>query len=441
MAANETLVMTSHNLLNYAGMLFNRGNVRTPFSTMIGARQKITNSAEFLTSLSVTSQGGTTQPAITETASLTAPDKQFRTRTQAKNVCQIFMKALGQSYASQSNVGALAGLNLANQQANPQSEMDFQVGIAMTEIGRDIEYTFINGVYQLGGYDDVANKTRGMIPAITTNEIAAAGKGLGLWLVADAIKAVYDANAPTSGLVLLVDATTLFQLNADAKDNDLTIVPNSREVNGISISTLITPMGEIGIRLGECLPAGTVLIVNPSVCAPVHQPVPGKGNFFREPLAKTGAQDAEQIYGQLGLDYGAEWYHAKITGLSTSFTAPVSAKKVYMVSPAPTIEVDATLTDVTLDKATVVVAETATATPVLNIAPATAGTFAYEWQTSATATGTFAAASTFTGYNTAEVTAPAEVPAAKFLRCAVTSSGSVEAATLYSDVIEIVAAG
>jgi hypothetical protein len=441
MAANETLVMTSHNLLNYAGMLFNRGNVRTPFSTMIGARQKITNSAEFLTSLSVTSQGGTTQPAITETASLTAPDKQFRTRTQAKNVCQIFMKALGQSYASQSNVGALAGLNLANQQANPQSEMDFQVGIAMTEIGRDIEYTFINGVYQLGGYDDVANKTRGMIPAITTNEIAAAGKGLGLWLVADAIKAVYDANAPTSGLVLLVDATTLFQLNADAKDNDLTIVPNSREVNGIAISSLITPMGEIGIRLGECLPAGTVLIVNPAICAPVHQPVPGKGNFFREPLSKTGAEDKEQIYGQLGLDYGAEWYHAKITGLSTSFTAPVSAKKVYMVSPAPTVEVDATLTDVTLDKTEVVVGEKAKATPVLNIAPATAGTFAYEWQTSATATGTFAAASTFTGYNTAEVTAPAEVPAAKFLRCAVTSSGSVEAATLYSDVIEIVAAG
>jgi hypothetical protein len=97
------------------------------------------------------------------------------------------------------------------------------------------------------------------------------------------------------------------------------------------------------------------------------------------------------------------------------------------------------MTDVTLDKASVVVGETATATPVLNIAPATAGTFAYEWQTSTTSTGTFAAASTFTGYNTATVTAPAEVPAAKFLRCKVTSSGTVEAATLYSDVIEITA--
>lgn len=441
MPTNESYTITSHNMLNYAGMLFNKGNVRTPFSTMIGVRQKVSPSAEFITSLSETSEGGTAQPAITETASLTAPNGQFRARTQAKNVCQIFHKAIGQSYASQSNMGALAGLNLANQQANPANEMDHQVGLAMAEIARDIEYTFINGVYQLGGYDDVAHKTRGMLAAVTTNAIAAAGKGLGLWLVAEALKAIYDSNAPLTDLVLLVDATSLFQLNADAKDNDMTIVPNSRDVNGIKISTLITPMGEVGVRLGECLPAGTVLITNPTICAPVHQPVPKKGNFFREPLAKTGASDKEQIYGQLGLDYGAEWYHAKITGLSTSFTAPLSAKKVYITSPVPTTEVDATMTDVTLDKAEVTVGETATATPVLNIAPATAGTFAYEWQSSTTATGTFAAASTLTGYNTATVTAPAEVPAAKFLRCKVTSSGSVEAATLYSDVIEIKAAG
>lgn len=439
MAVNESYTITSHNLLNYAGLLFNKGNTRTPFSTMIGSRQKITNSAEFITSLYETSLGGTSQPAITETASLTAPNAQFRSRTQAKNVCQIFMKAVGQSYASQSNIGALAGLNLASQTANPQNEMDHQIGLVMQEMARDIEYTFINGTYQLGGYDDVANKTRGIIEAISTNEIAAGGYALGLWKVAEALKAIYDANAPTNGLVLLVDATTLFQLNADAKDNDLTIVPNSRDINGIAISSLITPMGEIGIRLGECLPAGTALIVNASVCAPVHQPVPGKGNFFREPLAKTGASDKEQIYGQLGLDYGAEWYHAKITGISTSFTAPVSAKKVYISSPVSTIEVDATMTDVTLDKSSVVVSTTATATPVLNIAPATAGTFAYEWQTSTTSTGTFAAASTLSGYQTATVTAPSTVPSAKYLRCKVTSSGSVEAAIVYSDVIEIVA--
>nr|DAI48636.1 MAG TPA: hypothetical protein [Bacteriophage sp.] len=33
MATNESAVMTSHNLLNYSGLLFNKGNTRTPFST------------------------------------------------------------------------------------------------------------------------------------------------------------------------------------------------------------------------------------------------------------------------------------------------------------------------------------------------------------------------------------------------------------------------
>ena len=89
------------------------------------------------------------------------------------------------------------------------------------------------------------------------------------------------------------------------------------------------------------------------------------------------------------------------------------------------------MTSVGLDKASVVVETTATASPVLNIAPATPGTFAYEWQTSATAGGVFAAATTLSGYQTATVTAPSTVPAGKFLRCAVTSSGSVEAATMY----------
>lgn len=58
--------------------------------------------------------------------------------------------------------------------------------------------------------------------------------------------------------------------------------------------------------------------------------LPGKGNFFLEPLSKTGAADKYQIYGQLGLDYGAEWYHGKLTGLGTTFTAPTYSKKVYV---------------------------------------------------------------------------------------------------------------
>ena len=42
----ETFAM-SGNTPNYSGMLFNKGNTKTPFSTMIGAHRKTTNHTEF----------------------------------------------------------------------------------------------------------------------------------------------------------------------------------------------------------------------------------------------------------------------------------------------------------------------------------------------------------------------------------------------------------
>lgn len=323
-------VITSFGVLNYSGMLFNKGNTKAPFSSMIGGRAKETNHVEFVVGQEYSAGGAGSQPAITETASLTAPDATFITRTQKSNVTQIFMESLYISYAKQSNMGTLSGVNIANQQANPINELDFQIAARMQKVKRDIEYTFINGVYQKAASDAQANKTRGMIPAITSNVKAMAGAALGLWDIADLMKTIYEANAPTEGLVLWCDATTLYQINADAVANGLTIVPNDRTVNGIQLSSVITPLGKVYLRLGECLPAGTALLVDFDVIAPVYQPVPGKGNFFLEPLAKVGAGQKYQLFGQIGLDHGPEWYHGKFTGISTSFTAPEYSKKVYV---------------------------------------------------------------------------------------------------------------
>lgn len=330
MATNETKTMTSHNLLNYSGMLFNKGNTKTPFSTIIGGKNRIAKAWEFATSVHYTTGGGTSQPDITESGSLTAPDATFVTRSQETNVCQIFQKALAISYGKQSSRDQLSGLNIAGQKANPATELDFQVANAMAEIANDIEYTFLNGAYQKGTYDDVAYKTRGILAAITSNVKAAGSVDLGFWLVAETIQMLASGNAPTDTLVLMAHPTHIMQINADASANGLTVVPASMTYNGIKIDTLVTPFGNVGIVANSRIAVGTALIFNPTVCAPAEMPVPGKGNFFLEPLAKTGAADKYQIYGQLGLDYGAEWYHAKITGLKTTFTAPAYSKKVYV---------------------------------------------------------------------------------------------------------------
>lgn len=323
---------TSFATLNYSGLLFNKGNTRTPFSTMIGSRMKTTNHVEFVTGQEYTGGGAGAQPAISENASLTAPDATIATRAQKTNVTQIFQEAVGISYAKQSNMGTLSGINIEAQAANPPNELDWQVDVKMQKIARDIEFTFIQGAYNKATTDATINKTRGMVEAITSNVTAMASKPLGLWDVADMMKKVYESNAPVQNLVLWCDAVTMFQLNADAVQNGLTVVPAARDVNGISLSSVVTPMGVVNLYLGECLPAGTALLIDFDVISPVSQTVPGKGNFFLEPLAKVGAGEKYQIFGQMGLDHGPEWYHGKFTGISTAFTKPTYSRSVYVAN-------------------------------------------------------------------------------------------------------------
>ena len=325
---------TSFGVLNYSGMLFNRGNTRTPLSSVIGGRAKTTNHVEFVIGQEYTGGGAGSQPAISETASLTAVDATVATRSQSTNVTQIFMESVGISYAKQSNMGTLSGVNVQGQTANPVNELDFQVAVKMQKVARDIEYTFINGLYNKADSDATVNKTRGLVSAITSNTKDMKGKALGLWDIAEMLKKVYESNAPTQNLVLWCDAITMFQINADAVNNGLTVIPASREINGIALSSVVTPLGVVYLYLGECLPAGTALLLNLDVISPVYQPVPGKGNFFLEPLAKTGAGEKYQLFGQLGLDHGPEWYHGKFTGIATTFTAPTYSRSVYVANAA-----------------------------------------------------------------------------------------------------------
>jgi hypothetical protein len=43
--------------------------------------------------------------------------------------------------------------------------------------------------------------------------------------------------------------------------------------------------------------------------------IPGKGVLFEEELAKTGASDKSQIYGEIGLAYGNQAAHGVLRGL------------------------------------------------------------------------------------------------------------------------------
>lgn len=427
-------IIQSFGVLNYSGMLFNKGNTKVPFSTLIANRARNTNSVEFVTGLEYQTGGGE-QPAISETDSLTAPEATYITREQKTNVTQIFQESVYISYGKQSNMGTLSGVNIAGQTANPANELDFQVAARMAKIARDIEYTFINGEYVKAANDTTANKTRGMLTAITSNILDLKGEAIRVWDVAEAMKLIYDSQGSTNGLVLWVDPVAMFQLNADAEQNGNTIVPGARNVNGLAISTLLTPLGEIGLYLGEFLPAGTVGIFNPDVISRVEQPVPNKGNFFMEELAKTGAGTKYQIFGQLGLDHGPEWMHAKITGINTDFVKPKPGKKIYAIDAIPTVEVLPVLDKVVLSGTPTEGVATDALTITYRGTPTDTPTLAYQWKIANSANGTYT--------NIADATSatytPSEADVDKFIKCEVTASGTAVGKVL-SNAKKVVAA-
>jgi hypothetical protein len=410
------VIVQSFGVPNYSGLLFNKGNTRTPFSSLIGGRRKTTNAVEFVTGQEFQTGGGA-QPAISETASLTAPDATAITREQKTNVTQIFQESVGISYAKQSNMGTLSGINVAGQTANPQGELEFQTAAKMTKIARDIEYTFINGAYVKAANDATANKSRGILTAITSNVIDLNGEAIRWWDVAEIMKLIYEAQGSLNGLVAWVDAVTKFQLAADAEQNGY--VTTHGNVNGLSIDYILTPLGQIGLYLGEFLPAGTMGIFNPLVCAPVEQPTPGYGNFFRELLAKTGAGEKYQIFGQIGLDHGPEWFHGKISGINTGFVKPKAGKLIYTIDPIETVTQLPVIESVTLAGAQVGV-ETSTLDVTYVGNPSAAATLAYKWQIASSALGAYA---DIAGATAATYT-PVAGDAGKYLRCVVTSTGT-----------------
>ena len=169
-----------------------------------------------------------------------------------------------------------------------------------------------------------------------TNEIKATGTpALDIWLVNDLLQKIDENNGDITDLVLWLNNVQINQLNGSAVENGLTLVPSSRNINGIQLQELVLPQGTVRIGKGQFVPADTALLLNFDAIRPIEQPVPNKGNFFLEQLSKTGAGEKYQVFGQIGLDYGNELLHGKITGLSTSFTKP-EGKKVVVVNQATT---------------------------------------------------------------------------------------------------------
>ena len=138
--------------------------------------------------------------------------------------------------------------------------------------------------------------------------IAAGGKGLDLWLLDEAVAGIKGNGGDIDNIYAFVNTNNLLQVNGNAIEMGMPIGVAKDTEYGIQVRDVVLPIGAtIKLVLGAFIPEGTALIFNPKYIGPVEQPVPAKGNFFLEELAKTGAGAKYQIFGQIGLDHGPEW--------------------------------------------------------------------------------------------------------------------------------------
>lgn len=319
--ANVAAAATVWNCPNYTGELYLIGANKTPFLNMIGGLQgnRVRTVADFQFPLAQPwALESPSQPAITETASLTAPTPLTYVRGQDVNTCQIWQRQVSVSYAKQSVTGAVVadpttGLVDITDNQPVQNEKDFQINAHMRQLAVDIDYTFLNGTYAQATSAAVAARTRGIITSCVTNTVDASAAALSKPLVDALLLEMANTGSEFLNPVIFVGG---FQKQAIT--NVYGYAPEDRNVGGVNIKQIETDFAILGIVWSPNIPAATLLIADVAFCAPVFLPVPEKGVLFYEELSKTGASENGQIYGQVGLDYGPEEMHGTLTNLATS---------------------------------------------------------------------------------------------------------------------------
>jgi hypothetical protein len=262
------------------------------------------------------------QPTILEGAA--APNAITYTPEQDENVVQLFHEKVSLTYLGQSEVGRMTAtgvLSIGSSDPFEYSGVDQrQIGLALRKIARDANHSFWNGVYAnpANPLTDALG-TRGILPAITTSVIAAGGAALSKTLI-ERLYERMNVNAgvqPETGLVIACGPMQLRALNA-AYETDFR-QGLDRMVGGLMTRTVFTPFGVLAVPVEGAwdldIPNDTLALVNPDAIRGRYLPIKSE-TLLIEPLAKTGSADDYQIYGQMGIDYGAEWLHGKLTGLA-----------------------------------------------------------------------------------------------------------------------------
>ncbi|WP_328611775.1 DUF5309 domain-containing protein [Amycolatopsis sp. NBC_00345] len=319
-------IANTYNSPNFVGELFALTPTDTPFLSAIGGLTGGKPAKAVVHTWQVYDLRPA-DPNRQRTEGADAPPPETRVRGTARNVLEIHQESIGVTYTRQATQQMFAATGAANPNAasitgtNPvANEMDWQTRQALIQIGRDVEAGFIAGTMLEPTDNSKARRTGGILEATKTNVITnATAAPLTEAMILDLLQKVW-----TSGGIQVSETATLMcgAWQKRVLTTEFITKKNYREqtrnVAGVSVTTIETDFGTLNVMLNRYMPTDTVEVVSLDQCAPVLLESPGKGFLFSEPLAKTGATDKAQIYGEIGLEYGPENAHGKITGLTTA---------------------------------------------------------------------------------------------------------------------------
>lgn len=318
MPQNVTGLGTTFNLPNYSGELATASVTQTPFLSMVLAKGiKNVNYLEFPTMSDYTLPAPEAD-GISENAAADIATNKTATnivRGQSTNIIQTFTDLLSISYVKQAANGQMAGVNVAGQTNNAPSEVDFQRSMILKKNARNIEHAFLNGTYHKAATANEANKMRGMFEAINAANVTEAEGALTREIFEGAIKKMFDNGAYLENVYVFVDSNAKKKISELYNDQKGFALPATRTEGGINITSIVTDFCTINIVLDQFIPAGKILIADMNYVQAVGFNTNGS-NFYFEELAKKGAAYQEMFYGNISLDYGPDFAHGAITGIT-----------------------------------------------------------------------------------------------------------------------------
>jgi hypothetical protein len=314
----------AYNLPNFVGELFRLSPIDTPLLSLIGGL-----TGGMRKDAPVFTWQDTLHRAPAVQSNVDGDDATFsnQKRNERSNVTMIHQYGVELDYTKQSSPGLLGtsgaspatGATTVLGSQPVQNEMSWQLQIKLEQAALDVEKVFLDGTLAYPN-DGTARQTQGIRGAIaaatSTDYTATTGQLATAAVINDIAKKMWDDGAKHRNTVIMVNSTPKQEIGNDYSGTaNFSLEPRSRSVFGVNVTDLETEFGMFPIVLNRHTSQDEVLFLDLAYLAPCFLPHPTKGNFFLEPLAKSGAYDRMQLYGEIGLEYGPANWHGKAHNL------------------------------------------------------------------------------------------------------------------------------